>query len=129
MWLTDGQTDGQTDGGHTIIRPKFYFGRIKSNCRLVMRPCLLIAWCKRQSKSLHTKTHLGNSYQVFSLQEDWPGLALKSGGRHGYLTVIVSTTCFKYFIQLMLVCTLFDYSWLTPLCNKCNFTKKNVNVT
>ena len=33
MWLTDGQTDrrtdGQTDGGHTIIRPKFYFGRIK----------------------------------------------------------------------------------------------------
>ena len=26
---TDRQTDGQTDGGHTIIRPKFYFGRIK----------------------------------------------------------------------------------------------------
>ena len=29
MWLTDGRTDGQTDGRHTIIRPKFYFGRIK----------------------------------------------------------------------------------------------------
>ena len=37
MWLTDGQTDRQTDrrtdrrtdGRHTIIRPKFYFGRIK----------------------------------------------------------------------------------------------------
>jgi len=27
---TDGRTDGQTDGRHTIIRPKFYFGRIKS---------------------------------------------------------------------------------------------------
>jgi len=26
---TDGRTDGQTDGRHTIIRPKFYFGRIK----------------------------------------------------------------------------------------------------
>ena len=35
MWLTDGQTDRQTDGRtderHTIIRPKFYFGRIKIN--------------------------------------------------------------------------------------------------
>jgi len=29
MWLTDGQTDRQTDKRHTIIRPKFYFGRIK----------------------------------------------------------------------------------------------------
>jgi len=32
MWLTDGQTDGRTDGQtdkrHTIIRPKFHFGRI-----------------------------------------------------------------------------------------------------
>ena len=26
---TDGQTDGQTDGRHTIIRPKFHFGRIE----------------------------------------------------------------------------------------------------
>ena len=25
---TDRRTDGQTDGAHTIIRPKFYFGRI-----------------------------------------------------------------------------------------------------
>ena len=34
MWLTDGQTDGrtdrQTDERHTIIRPKFHFGRIIS---------------------------------------------------------------------------------------------------
>jgi len=26
---TDRQTDGQTDGRHTIIRPKFHFGRKK----------------------------------------------------------------------------------------------------
>jgi len=26
--LTDGRTDGQTGERHTIIRPKFYFGRI-----------------------------------------------------------------------------------------------------
>jgi len=26
---TDGRTDEQTDERHTIIRPKFYFGRIK----------------------------------------------------------------------------------------------------
>ena len=31
MWLTDGQTNGRTDGGHTIICPKFHFGRIKSS--------------------------------------------------------------------------------------------------
>ena len=29
MWLTDGRTDGWTDERHTIIRPKFNFGRIK----------------------------------------------------------------------------------------------------
>ena len=29
MWLMDGQTDGRTDERHTIIGPKFYFGRIK----------------------------------------------------------------------------------------------------
>jgi len=26
---TDGRTDGRTDERHTIIRPKFHFGRIK----------------------------------------------------------------------------------------------------
>ena len=32
---TDGRTDGRRDGGHTIIRPKFHFGSIKSK-ELVM---------------------------------------------------------------------------------------------
>jgi len=29
---TDGRTDGRTDERHTIIRPKFHFGRIKMLC-------------------------------------------------------------------------------------------------
>ena len=41
MWLTDGQTDRQTDGrtdeGHTIIRSKFPYGRIKCLKNLVFK--------------------------------------------------------------------------------------------
>ena len=42
---TVGQTDGRTDGRHTIIRPKFYFGRIKKSFKhMVIKT--LASWTK-----------------------------------------------------------------------------------
>jgi len=47
MWLTDGQTDRRTDERHTIIRPKFYFGRIKT---IAITEDTVISTCTRRSE-------------------------------------------------------------------------------
>ena len=36
---TDGRTDGQTNERHTIIHPKFYFGRIKNRLTWSQKHC------------------------------------------------------------------------------------------
>jgi len=42
--VANGRTDGQTDGRHTIIRPKFHFGRIKRINKLLADNELIDVW-------------------------------------------------------------------------------------
>ena len=70
IWLTDGRTDGQTDERHTIIRPKFHFGRIKIILTLLLSLlCVILLYNKRAQRALghspeeKVKGHSGDIYR------------------------------------------------------------------